>query len=100
MEALQRRRLLTLGWQRRQMNRLLKRRFQSPRALGGTPEYASPEQCEGLGVDIRSNLYSLGVMLWEMVTGKAPFQGSPAEVIYQHQQAPLPVEQLKGVTHP
>jgi hypothetical protein len=39
-------------------------------------------------------------MLWEMVTGKAPFQGSPAEVIYQHQQAPLPVEQLKGVPQP
>jgi serine/threonine protein kinase len=48
-------------------------------------------------VDIRSDLYSLGVTLWQMLTGQVPFRGSPAEVMYQHQHAPLPVEQLKGV---
>jgi serine/threonine protein kinase len=66
----------------------------------GTPAFASPEQFRGVGVDIRSDLYSLGVIVWEMVTGHAPFQGSPAEVMYQHQHAPLPLEQLKDVPPP
>ena len=51
-------------------------------------------------MDIRSDLYSLGVTLWEMVTGQAPFRGSSAEVMYQHQHAPLPLEQLKDVPQP
>jgi serine/threonine protein kinase len=71
-----------------------------PGVFTGTPEFASPEQFAGVGVDIRSDLYSLGVTLWEMLTGQAPFRGSLAEVMYQHQHAPLPVEQLKGVPQP
>jgi serine/threonine protein kinase len=66
----------------------------------GTPEFASPEQFAGVGADIRSDLYSLGITLWEMLTGQVPFRGSPAEVMHQHQHAPLPVEQLKGVPQP
>src|SRR6202048_683850 len=69
-------------------------------SFAGTPEFASPEQFAGVGVDIRSDLYSLGVMLWEMVTGHAVFRGSPAEMMYQHQHAPLPLDQLEGVPHP
>jgi serine/threonine protein kinase len=48
----------------------------TPGAFAGTPEFASPEQFAGVQVDIRSDLYSLGVTLWEMVTGKAPFRGA------------------------
>src|SRR5262249_21466476 len=59
----------------------------SPGGFVGTPEFASPEQFAGVGVDIRSDLYSLGVTLWVMVTGQTPFRGPSAEVMYH---------QLKG----
>src|SRR5258705_1184648 len=55
----------------------------TPGAFAGTPEFASPEQFAGIQVDIRSDLYSLGVTLWEMVTGKAPFRGTPSEAAPQ-----------------
>ena len=71
-----------------------------PGRFVGTPEFASPEQFAGVGADIRSDLYSLGVALWEMVTGHVLFRGSPAEVMYQHQHAPLPLEQLEDVPQP
>src|SRR6516162_987588 len=72
----------------------------TPGAFAGTPEFASPEQFAGVPVDIRSDLYSLGVTVWEMVTGKTPFRGIPGEVMHQHQHARLPVEQLKDVPKP
>src|SRR6202011_757044 len=72
----------------------------TPGAFAGTPEFASPEQFAGVPVDIRSDLYSLGVTLWEMLTGKAPFSGSPPEVLYQHQHAPLPLSHLMGIPQP
>src|SRR5499427_5384291 len=71
-----------------------------PGAFAGTPEFASPEQFAGVGADIRSDLYSLGVTLWVMVTGQTPFRGPSAEVMYQHQHAPLPLERLKDVPQP
>jgi serine/threonine protein kinase len=71
-----------------------------PGAFAGTPEFASPEQFAGVGVDIRSDLYSLGVTLWVMVTGQTPFRGTSAEVMYRHQHTPLPLERLKDVPQP
>jgi len=66
----------------------------------GTPTYASPEQFAGLGTDIRSDLYSLGVTLWEMLSGKPPFKGSAAELMDQHQRAAPPTERLKNLPPP
>jgi serine/threonine protein kinase len=72
----------------------------TPGAFAGTPEFASPEQFAGVGVDIRSDLYSLGAVLWEMLTGHEVFKGSPAEVMYQHQHAPLPLDLLETAPQP
>jgi serine/threonine protein kinase/predicted ATPase len=72
----------------------------TPGVFAGTPEFASPEQFAGIGADIRSDLYSLGITLWEMVTGRTPFRGTPGEVMYQHQHTPLPLEDLEGVSQP
>jgi serine/threonine protein kinase len=62
-------------------------------AVMGTATYFSPEQAEGLGVDARSDIYSLGVVLYEMVAGRPPFVGdSPVAVASKHvrEQPPAP----------
>ena len=71
-----------------------------PGAFVGTPDFASPEQFAGVQVDIRSDLYSLGATLWKMLTGQAPFRGTSAELMHQHQHAPLPLVRLKDVPQP
>lgn len=58
----------------------------------GTPYYMSPEQGHGQELDARSDLYSLGIIFYEMLTGKKPYLGtSPMGVIFMHGNAPLPV---------
>jgi tetratricopeptide (TPR) repeat protein len=54
---------------------LTAKRITGARVMIGTPEYMSPEQVEGKEVDQRSDIYSLGVILYEMVTGRVPFEG-------------------------
>jgi serine/threonine protein kinase len=54
----------------------------------GTAEYLSPEQAKGLTVDARADLYSTGVLLYELLTGRPPFVGdTPLQVAWQHLQA-------------
>ena len=64
-----------------------------PGGFAGTPKYASPEQFAGVSVDIRSDLYSLGVVLREMVTGHPLFAGSPIDV-QRLEDVPQPVAVL------
>jgi tRNA A-37 threonylcarbamoyl transferase component Bud32 len=61
------------------------------REIFGTPYYMSPEQGHAEEIDGRSDLYSLGVMFYEMLTGHKPYTGATAmEVIYKHKRAELP----------
>jgi eukaryotic-like serine/threonine-protein kinase len=57
----------------------------------GSPYYISPEQSQGFKVDARTDLYSLGVMFYEMLTGQRPYNGKSAmEIMEQHATAPVP----------
>jgi serine/threonine protein kinase len=62
-----------------------------PGIIFGTPHYMSPEQGHGEQVDGRSDLYSLGVILYEMLCGEKPFtDANPMAIIYKHRNQPIP----------
>jgi serine/threonine protein kinase len=60
-------------------------------AVVGTPDYLSPEQAEGKSVDHRSDIYSLGVVLYEMIIGHVPYEAeTPMGILFKHVYEPLP----------
>ncbi len=71
-------------------------------AVIGTAQYLSPEQARGETVDSRSDIYSAGCLLYELLVGRPPFQGdSPVSVAYQHvREAPVPPSQLDPMISP
>src|SRR5881397_3809129 len=71
-------------------------------SIMGTAQYLSPEQAQGQPVDARSDLYSIGVMLYEMLTGRVPFTGDSAvSIALKHvSDIPQPIRELRPDVHP
>jgi serine/threonine protein kinase len=66
------------------------KRITSPGLMIGTPEYMSPEQVEGKEVDNQSDIYSLGIILYEMLTGRVPFEGDTPFTIGMKHKSEIP----------
>ena len=69
--------------------------------IGGTPKYTSPENAEGMELDPRSDIYSLGVLIFEMIVGEPPFIDEMAvELLMKHIEEPAPPLAVPGVELP
>jgi serine/threonine protein kinase len=67
----------------------------------GTPEYMSPEQAMGRRIDVRSDLYSLGIVLYELFTARVPFRGdTPMATLLRHIQEPLRLDTVEAALVP
>jgi eukaryotic-like serine/threonine-protein kinase len=67
----------------------------------GTPEYMSPEQARGEKIDFRSDIYALGIVIFELFTGRLPFRAeTPLATILKHLQEPPPLDGPEGVRIP
>lgn len=72
-----------------------------PGVLGGSPFYSAPEQSLGMKADRRTDIYSLGIVFFEMLTGQPPYIGeSTAVTVYMHQEGLLPVSLLRPLALP
>ncbi len=62
--------------------------------VGGTPEYVAPEQIQGMAPQPSMDVYSLGILFYEVLTGRTPFSGSPQDLIFAHLNArPVPLSE-------
>ncbi len=67
----------------------------------GTPEYMAPEQCENRPIDARTDVYALGVMAYQMLTGVLPFTGSIPQLLLAHvRETPRPPRSVSGLLPP
>ncbi len=67
------------------------RQVTSQNVIAGTPSYLSPERINGVGDDPRSDLYAIGAMWFELLTGRIPFEGDSAiQILVGHMQSPVP----------
>lgn len=77
--------------------RVLNTKIEPDNSFSGTVAYVAPEQASGQGIDPRSDLYALGVMMYELCTGRLPFLGNTIQILIKHiQEMPTPPQELNS----